>query len=507
MTSPLFPESEWLIRRWKLEKVLALSRPLLGGIGLLMGLLFCGVLFFLQDSPGVLSGVLWAVPVIWGTAFLLLAGRFFWKANTGDVARRADRVLGLPDDLLALTELEENGWRTATWKRAQDALSPESRSWPLVLPTWFWGNAIFALLLTLGTSWLCWNRLLEERQEQAALAAAREDRVAAAEEIARDWEEFAKTTDDPELKKLFSEAARLREAVRNKDPMAAMLAMNRIEQKMTSLQDTLAAESLSPQATSMAEALEAFEGLGALSAALRNQNFGEATAEAGRQGARLGKDPSGTSALRRGETVAEMLANESATAQKRGNASLAQSLSQLSSLASQNSKAGTVPNAPLAQCLAPLKNLLSKEAGCKACGRAVAVGKCQMESLRQKFRGEQCERPPSLCKSGNCNKPGGLKAGTGTDGQPLGDPTKLPAPGEAGHVAGTMGEGESETSTTAASSGTAATVGTGTNTPLAGYLELSERAVADESLPLAHRRAIRTYFERIRPVAESRHSQ
>jgi len=506
MTSPLFPESEWLIRRWKLEKVLHLSAPLLGGIGVFMGVLLGGM-FLLPHSLGVLTGILWAVPMIWGAASLLLAGRFLWKADAGDVARRADRVLGLPDDLLALTELEENGWRTATWKRAQRALSPETRSWPLVFPKWYWGNAAFAIFLTLGTSWLGWNRLQGERREQAALDAAREDRVAAAEEIARDWEEFAKTTDDPELKKLFSEAARLREAVRDGDSMTAMLAMNRIEQKMTSLQDVLAAESLSPQAARMAEALEAFEGLGALGAALRNQNFGAAAAEAAKQGARLDRDPSGTSALRRGEVVAEMLANEAATAQKRGNTSLSQTLSQLSSVASQNSKTGTVPNAPLSQCLAPLKNLLSKEASCKACGRAVAVGKCQMESLRQKFRGEPCERPPSLCKSGNCNKPGGLKAGTGTDGQPLGDPTKLSAPGEADHVAGTMGEGESETTTTAASSGTAATVGPGAKTPLAGYLELSERAVADESLPLAHRRAIRTYFERIRPVAESQHSQ
>ena len=101
-------------------------------------------------------------------------------------------------------------------------------------------------------------------------------------------------------------------------------------------------------------------------------------------------------------------------------------------------------------------------------------------------------------------RPGGSKAGTGTDGQPLADQTKLAEAGQSEQVTGVLGEGETEKSTLSASSGTSGAASEGSKTKLAEYLELSEKAVADESLPLAHRRAIRNYFERIRPVAESK---
>jgi hypothetical protein len=473
-----------------------------------MALIVLG-LWLLPVSLAWLTGVLYAIPVIWAGSLVVFVGSFFRKPGGKELAKRADKVLGLQDDLLALAEFpageSADEWRAATWNQAQKSLEEESRSWPLVFPGWYSFHVVFAILLTLGAAWVGGTQMQKALHERAAMAAAREERIEAAEEIVRDWEEFVKTSDDPELKKLFSEAAHLREAVQNNDPMAAMLAMNRIEAKMSSLQDALAADSLAPQAARMAEALEAFEGMGSMSAALRNLNFDAAAKEAEKLGAKLDKDPAGSTALRRGEAVAEMLAKEAATAQKRGNSALSETLSKLSAAASQNCKNGSVPNPQLSQCLSPLKNQFCKESACKSCGRMVSLGKCQLDALRQKLRGEPCEKPPSLCKSGSGNKPGGLKAGTGTDGQPLGDPTKLAAAAETDRLTGTMGEGESETVTTSANSGTPGATSAGTKTSVAEYIELSERAVADESLPLAHRRAIRTYFERIRPVAESQH--
>jgi hypothetical protein len=202
-----------------------------------------------------------------------------------------------------------------------------------------------------------------------------------------------------------------------------------------------------------------------------------------------------------------MLASESKTAQNRGNKPLAESLSQMSTAASKNASKGSVPNQEISPGLKSLKDQFSREAAAKSSGRMVSIGKSQLDDLRKKLRGEPSDGSPSLSKSGQGekgDKPGGLQAGTGTAGQPLGDPTQLADAGLKDKVTGTMGDGESEVTTTSASSGSSAAAGDGTKTSLTEYIELSEKAVADESLPLAHRRAIRTYFERIRPVAESK---
>jgi len=291
--------------------------------------------------------------------------------------------------------------------------------------------------------------------------------------------------------------------------MDAMLTMNQIEAKMASLQESLTAQSLSPQAERIAEALESFGGMGAMSAALRNKNFESAAKEAEKLAQKLAKDPSGATALRRGEAVAEMLAKESASAQKRGNSPLSEALSQLSSSASKNAKTGQVPNEQVSPATKAMKDQFSKEAAFQNRGRMVSTGKSQLDALRSKLRGESGEAPPSLCKGNGDSKsgkqPGGNQAGTEPGGKPEGDPTNLADAGKSEHLTGTLGdEGESETTASSTKSGTATQTSAGTKADLSEYLALSEKAVADEALPLAHRRTIRSYFERIRPVAETK---
>lgn len=463
------------------------------------------VLVFVRVPMVGLSAVFGAIVVTWTAAAVVLAIRFFRRISERDLAKRADRVFGFRDDLLALSEFSESDaeWSMATWEQAQAALASGRRSWPLTFSKMHGAHLLAAIALTAAVLWITNGQMQRESLIQTAVNQSKSERIQAVEEVVRDWEEFVKSTGDPDLKKLFTEAARLREAVRDSDPMTAMLAMNKLEAKMSSLGDTLAAQSLSPQAARMAEALEAFEGMGATSAALRNQNFEAAAREAEKLAAKLETNPDGSSTLRRREAVAEMLATESSTAQKRGNNQLSESLSQLSA-AAKNCDKGQVPNQQICPNLKALSHQFSKEAACKNSGRTLATGKCQLDSLRKKLRGEPCDGPPSLCKSQG-NRPGGSKPGNGTDGQPLGDPTKLADAEQAENVTGTMGEGESETTTTSVSSGSAATASAATKTQLVGYIELSEKAVADESLPLAHRRAIKNYFEQIRPVAESQH--
>ena len=466
--------------------------------------------WFLPVSLERTAVLLVAIPVVWAGALAILTFWLYRRPPVSEVAKRADRVLGLPDDLLALSEFPDSesgrAWRAAAWRQAEKTFASGMPRWPLAFPERYSWNIVVAVVLTFGAFGLAWKQRQQESMRLAEAAEARADRINSAGDILKDWEEFAKETPDPSLKKLFAEAAVLREAVRSTDPMAAMLAMNKIEAKMASLQETIAAQSLSPQAEHIAEALESFEGMGAMSAALRNKNFESAAKEAEKLVQKLAKDPESSTALRRGEAVADILASEAAAAQKRGNGSLSDPLTKLASAASQNCKNGSIPNKQISPCMNSLKDAFSKESACKSCGRMVSIGKSQMETLRCKLRGEPCEAPPSLCKNGSCSKPGskpgGSKAGTGTDGQPLADQTNLAEAGQSEQVTGVLGEGETEKITLSASSGTPGAASEGCKTKLAEYLELSEKAVADESLPLAHRRAIRNYFERIRPVAE-----
>lgn len=503
MTPDALPETRWLARKRAAERVLSLSLPVLRGVAGVLAVLLIG-LVFLNFSPASLLIILGAIVGVWMVAGAILTARYFQKLSPKELAMRADRVLGLPDDLLALSEFPDSAgeWESAAREQARRSLEKSHRSWRLVVSWRHIVHVLVALTLTLAIAWKAWDLRQSELRIATLAAQARDDRAKEAEEVIQDWEEFAKITEDPELQKLFTEATALREAVQNDDPMAAMLEMNKIEAKMTALADALAAGSMAPQAAQIAEALEAFAGLGALSASLRNQNYAAAEDEARTWNEEQSKD--GSSNLRRGQAVAEILAKEAATARTRGNHSLSETLSELSQTASRNAAKNSVPNSEIP--MHSLQDLLAKEAACKASGRCLATGRRQLENLRKSLRGEPNEGAPSLCQGnrpGGSN-PGGSQAGVGTDGQPLGAQTALADATQAEALTGTAGEGESEITTTSSSSGSSATASAATASQLAEYIGLSEKAVADESLPLAHRQVIRSYFERIRPTSESK---
>lgn len=497
------PDLEWLRMRWTLEKAVGWSGPVLLGLTVgLAGLLVVGVAGTLTQTAVLAISLL--IPILWIASCLVILAFTLRKPSDSEVAKRADRVIGLQDDLLSLSEYPDDipsrEWREAAWKHTSQAVAARKLVWKIGFPRRNFillGAAVTLSLAGLLVMMGQWNRIAGQKAEMAANQA---ERAEAAEEILEDWEQFVETTEDQELKKVFAEAAALREALNQEDPMAAMLAMNQMEAKLSSLQESLAAQSMSSQAAGIAEALEAFEGMGALSAALRNQNFESAAAEAEKLEKELSK--AGESKMRRKEALAEMLANESQTAKARGNSSLSDALSKLSDTAKRNSQKGSVSNKELQPCVGDLCEQLAKESTMKARGRMAAIGKSQLDALRSRLRGEECETPPSLRQSKGAS-PGGQQAGKGTDGQPLGEQTELAQAGQSEKVTGLLGEGESEVTVSSANSGTAAAAGGPTKADISEYFDLSQKAVADEAIPLAHRRTIRTYFERIRPVAET----
>ncbi len=399
----------------------------------------------------------------------------------------------------------EDRWAEAARRRTVGVIGAATirERWPVAVPKptrWLGGLTAGLALLFLAVVGVKWAG---ETARIAELEAARDERVAAAEEVVDDWEAFAEMTDDPELKKFFAEALELRDALNETDPMAAMLKMNELEAGMGALEEAIAEQSLASQSAAMAEALEAFEGLGAMSAAMRNQDFEAAAAESAKRAAELGKDPGGKSEVRRNAAVSEMLATESKTAAARGNEKLSNTLGELSKAALQAQESDGVPNDQLGQCLASLTDELAKAGVCQSRGRMLALSQQQLDELRRRMMGKKEGEGflPSLCRAMGM-KPGGKNAGSGT-GDPAGDATELAAAGTTEQLSGMAGEGESEVRTLTDTQGSATAASPGREQAFAEYAELSEQAVADENLPLAHRRLIRSYFERIRPVAEN----
>ncbi len=438
---------------------------------------------------------------IWLGALCYLAWVLTRRPSPRELALRADRLLGLPDHLLAWTEWPEGEkqWREVTLRELATRLEGIDwhSAWPLRISRgtrWMSGAAVVLTLIFLGLGGREWQR---EGDRIAQLEALADERLELAAEVLEDWDGFTKLTDDPELKAFFSEALRLREALADRDPMQPLLEIGQMEEKLKAMAAQVEASSIAPQAAAMAEALEAFEGMGALGAALRQGDFEAAAEEADKHADRLAKSPEASSAIRRNAVVSEMLASAAKRAGQRGNQALSQSLSELSS---QAAKGNSASNRSLQSPMRSLGRQLTLEAMRQNRGRTAAMGRDQLNTLRRRLQGESRECTPclSLCRASG--RPG-LRAGKTPGGEPFGEETAQQRVGAEEQTPAVIGDGESEVTSLSDTTGSGTAAAPAKPVAFSDYHELSQRAVNDESLPLAHRRVIRTYFERIRPVA------
>ena len=504
MVSSRIPQKARLEHRWRLERAVASVGAWSVGICVVsaLGGLALGVITLPRNGIWLavgLSGLAWLVGIA------AVGIRLMRRPSLGSLAKRADAVLNLPDDLLVLSELKEGQenepWRIATWQKLEDVLGKLNlrEAWPVKLSRrsgWALGAAVIVTALTV---WLGAVRLGQDNARLAREAAEKAERIAAADEMLKDWKEFAEQTHDPELKKLFTDAEKLREALQQKDPMAAMLAMDRLDQQLGALQAEIDKDSMSSQAGGIADAMESFAGAGAMSAALRNQNYEQAAREAEKLREKLAKKPEESTEVKREAASSEMLQTEAQNASNRGNQNLSNTLNELSKLA----KTGSVPNKRLQGLMQKLGEQFAMEEARQGRGLAARLSKKQMELLRRKLRGEDPKEGLllSLCQS--CLGRGGNRAGNGSGGDPRGTPTELASAGVQERVTGTMNDGETQVTVTSSASGTGTSVSGGRKATFSDYVELSQKAVADENLPLAYRQVIRAYFEKIRPVAET----
>ncbi len=505
------PHQRQLSQFWRRERVLRQAgRVLWMAVAALTVLLL--VVVWIAPSPVAVAAAWGGLALVWlGVGGILLA-RWLPVPTPENLARRIDAVLGLPDDAMVLSELPDTGreaaWRQAVWTRVDAILSrqPPRELWKIAPGrSFWWAVAAFALCST-SVGVLGWQKFTLWQEARLAAQEEKDLRLAAAKEVLDDWEEFAKRFDDPELQTFFAQAAGLREALASDDPMEALLEMNRLEQNMSSLQESMANAGIGPQAATLAEALESISGMGAVAAAVRNGDFSKAADEAAKAAAGMEKQPAAEAAIQRAGALAEMLATGARSASERGNTSLAEAMQQISVAVSKGEKSGKASQGDLSPPVRSLCKEFQQESQRVNRGRALALGKRQLDGLRDRLRGS-CDGSspmPSLCQSlVPGNQPTGNQAGTSPGGGVAGDETELAQAATTETVGGTPGEGESDVRTVNAATGAAGSVGGSREAAVADYVELSQKAVTDESLPLAHRRIIRTYFERIRPVAES----
>lgn len=103
--------------------------------------------------------ILGTVAGVWAVAGAILTARYFQKLSPKEVAMWADRVLGLPDDLLALSEFPDPAgeWKSAAREQARRSLEKSHRSWRLVVSWRHIVHVLVALTLTLASAWKAWD--------------------------------------------------------------------------------------------------------------------------------------------------------------------------------------------------------------------------------------------------------------------------------------------------------------------------------------------------------------
>jgi len=471
-------------------------------------LLVMMLVYLLWTALSTLSVPTWVVlslPFLgWAMALSWLLAIFLKQPDSKTLALRADRALGLNDHLTTLKEIEEaDFWPAAIAgdmaKRV--ANKPIEELWPVHFPSrCLWAPAL-ALLATLTGVWIGVTKTGEQESILAAIEEKRQQRVSETEDVFEDWKEFMELTEDKELQEFFERAMELQKFVANPDPSAAMLEMNRLEAEISERLSANDSQSISSEANAIAEALEAFEGMSAVAASIRNEQYAMAAAEVEKVMQELEAAPGGKRELRRAAAVSEMLQEASKKTGEKGLDSLSQSLQKLSEAAKGGEKSGEVGNSELQQPMQGMGEGLAKQGMMRSQGRALSMTRSQLEAMRRQMQGQPSPSGmPSLAES--LGKEPGEGVGTAPGGDPIGEETDLLAATNAEAVSGTPGRGNSEITVTSSEFGSAAPVGAAREASIGEYEELSRQAVNDESIPLAHREIIRDYFQRIRPKNE-----
>ena len=340
-----------------------------------------------------------------------------------------------------------------------------------------------------------------DREMQRVLNMPSPDRkqyATAMEELFKEWQEAADESGDEEFKQALDELRPLRERLtRENAPAAEMLAdLNRVEEKLAAARTKLEARSLDPHAAALAAAFDPMKGMSALAAALRRKDFAAAEQLARDSADKLGtpdaKTPEGA------QQSAGQMAQLGRQAEERGDGQMAESLSQLNQGAKENNAQR------MGEGMRGMQNAFARQNARNQSQQRIAsqmrqVGFCKTSIGEGKSMARGMSLMPKLALT-KSEEPG-KGAGAERDPNRFGAPSELNADRTEEQLTGTAStDGESETTTMKSSDPHREAARGGIAAGFKEYEALSREAVEDENIPLAHREAIKRYFERIRPA-------
>lgn len=429
------------------------------------------------------------------------------------VHARIDRQFGLADEALAARELADRtspAWRAALLRQAvaHTDSADWNRAWPLRWPRRT-GFATSAALLAAALALVLLPRTAPAGPDH--LAALRAEQQTALADLAKDWEKTAEDLKGEEWNAFRDSLAELKTKLAEStlSHRELLVALARVESQLAEATAAAAESGVATHAEDLADALAGIEGMEAAAKALKERDLSAAAAALDKAAAALAS-PDAKLAFKDGTGVeaAKRLAQLADKAAKKGDSKLAESAKKLSDAA----KAGDCESA--GQCSASLAEQ-SREAAANESARAslasvskslanarlaLAEGKKPGDNAESFSLAQQGQSPGSGPSSSNGQGDG---IGTGAGDHTLGAENTLDATARQESVTGTANaDGESTKRTINTTEAAPALAANATEADLAEFIRLSREAVADESLPLEHRRAIHRYFQLIRPTSE-----
>lgn len=475
-----------------LQSVRLRQRYHLGLRAATMGLLVstalgCGLIIAQKFGVSVETSLIWGQLVV-VTLLSGMAGLLF-PQHWSSTARLVDTAYRLKDRTSTALEFAGKGLHDEVYQLQQeDALAHLTDIKPEQVVPWKMprlGPACIAIFcVMLGLSFIP-QRNVAIAAAPVPLEAVQNVTVLLEQTMLEELKKLQETQDHQELEELTKELQELVEEMKaaDVDQKEALAKLSEMQQLLNNAIENLDVAAMEAQLTELAAALEPAEAMQAASQAMKNGEYGQASAE-------LEKiDPQNMSRRER-EAVQSNLAKLS---KKLG-----------------NGKKGELSNA-ISEMAEGLENENSSQ--CKS-GLCKAAGVCKSQGLKKSIR--ECLNCQlnrlAECKGncqGNCQMPGSNKVaksespsnqwGTGASGQPAGDKkTSLDSTRREENVTGIMGEGtsEKETETTLEARQSAS------RSYQERYQEFKkqmEEVLDSEPLPLGHRATVRRYFEAIRP--------
>lgn len=433
-----------------------------------------------------------------GAFALALAGSWLLPVRHTAVLRKIDRALRTEDEALAAGELcreQADFWRVQLLKRTVERLRQVSwpAAWPLRWPRFTLLGLFSYVVLTLLSIALFidygqrLDRSTTPERVQAALAqmkssldtwdealesVPKEDR----QDIRESLEAFEKIGAD----QAFSEKE-------------AMIALSRIEDRLSQAIERLKQDALAEHADELANALDDLNGLGEAAAAMRKEDFAEA-AKALNKARETLKQQDSKPLSDFPDLAASKMSDLSSKLGQKGQQQAAQAMEMMAKATQSGNKE------QMAQGMEQLEKASAMQSARKSQTESMQAMMSQVSGMKENISSGMSQMDTQQGMPGQ--QPGGNDPGTQEHDDPFGRPSELEASREDVKIAGSLGEGQSQITTSKSEQGQASRISTGTAADYGYYEKLSRQAIDDESIPASYRDTIKEYFERIRPREE-----